>query len=198
MMYEEMEREIWKDIEGYEGYYQVSNFGNLRSLERYLPRADGGVYKVASKQLKTPINRDGYPTVRLYKNRKATSLKVHRLVAITFIPNHQNKKVINHIDGDKTNNKIDNLEWVTHKENTLHAYKTGLKKPPNPNANGEIQGEKNSGSKLTNEKVRFIRKNARVCGGNFTNKQLANMFNVGETVVSNIIHRKKWKHVSEG
>ncbi|ADI23905.1 HNH endonuclease family protein [Enterococcus phage EFRM31] len=101
--------EEWKDIKGYEGLYQVSNLGRVKSLKFGKERI-----------LKTGVDRYGYISVNLYKNNKRKLCKVHRLVAQAFIPNHENKPQVNHIDEDKTNNMVSNLEWVTAKENVNH------------------------------------------------------------------------------
>jgi hypothetical protein len=100
--------EIWKDIKGYEGIYQVSNLGR--------------VYSLISKKVLTVFKTDTYVKVNL----KRKSYNVHRLVSVAFIPNPKNKPQVNHIDGDKHNNKINNLEWVTAKENVEHAIKNGF------------------------------------------------------------------------
>lgn len=97
--------EIWKDIEGYEGKYEVSNLGNVRSLNY---RGSGKV-----KLLKQIPDKDEYKTIQLCKNGKIKTYKVHRLVAIAFIPNPDNLPIINHKDEDKTNNNVNNLEWCT-------------------------------------------------------------------------------------
>ena len=101
--------EIWKDIEGYEGLYQVSNTGQVKSLN-YKGR---GVVKL----LKQAINYNGYKRVSLYKDGKQKHYFVHRLVAMTFIPNPDDLPIINHKDENKTNNNVNNLEWCTHKYN---------------------------------------------------------------------------------
>lgn len=115
-----MEQETWKDIIGYEGRYQISNLGNVKSLN----------YKRSGKQklLITQKNGRGYLHVGLPKNKKCKSFVVHRLVALSFIPNPLNLICVNHINGIKTDNRIANLEWVTYKENTQHAFRTGLSK----------------------------------------------------------------------
>lgn len=97
--------EIWKDVVGYEGLYKVSNFGNVYSV-----RSD--------KQLKHGKNRGGYLFVVLCTNGKPKQLKVHRLVSIAFLPNPDNKPQVNHIDENKTNNNVCNLEWSTAEENS--------------------------------------------------------------------------------
>ena len=113
--------EIWKDIQGYEGLYQVSNYGRIRSFKRMKNNKE-------ARQFKLTPNSTGYISVGLRKNGKKILYQVHRLVAESFIPNPENKPQVNHIDGNKTNNHISNLEWVTASENTQHAYKMGLAK----------------------------------------------------------------------
>lgn len=108
-------KEIWCDVFGYEGLYQVSNLGNVKSLSS----------KVI---LKGHISTSGYRDVQLYKNKKSRVFKVHRLVALHFIPNPGFKQQVNHIDGNKLNNNVSNLEWSTAKENTEHAIVNGFRK----------------------------------------------------------------------
>lgn len=108
-------QEIWKDIKEYEGLYQISNLGNVKSLKR-------------NKLLKPIKDKDGYLCVTLYKMCKLKEKKVHRLVAQTFILNPENKPQVNHIDGNKQNNVVNNLEWCTRLENIEHAWKIGLMK----------------------------------------------------------------------
>lgn len=116
--------EEWKDIQGYEGLYQVSNLGRVKSLYRLNSRGQ----KIKGKILKYSINPKGYAIVILCKNGITKTISVHRLVAIHFIENPNNLNVINHIDGNKINNNITNLEWCTQSENVKHAYRTGLAK----------------------------------------------------------------------
>ena len=121
----ETKTEIWKDIEGYEGAYQVSNLGRVRSLDRYTDRLDsvGNSRElfVKGKILKPAIMKKGYLRVSLsIGHRQATSLQVHRLVAQAFVQNPEKLPQVNHIDENKTNNRADNLEWVTNKENSNH------------------------------------------------------------------------------
>jgi Mn-dependent DtxR family transcriptional regulator len=117
----------WRPVLGYEGLYEVSNYGEVKSLTR--KRSCGkGFYYQEERILKQTFTTTGYKKVELSKDGKRKSLKVHRLVAIAFIPNPFNKEEVNHIDGDKINNNVNNLEWVTSSENSIHAIKTGLKK----------------------------------------------------------------------
>lgn len=100
-------KEIWKDIEGYDGFYQVSNLGRVKSVKsKYLRKLN--------------LTHDGYCKINLSSNGETHWFRVHRLVAQAFIPNPENKPEVNHIDEDKTNNNVDNLEWVTRKENANH------------------------------------------------------------------------------
>ena len=123
-------KEIWKDIKGYEGLYQISSFGNVKSLDRYIINKNGDKQYFPGKYLTQGIS-DNYLKVILSKNNKQRTFRVHILVARAFIPNPENKPEVNHIDGNKKNNKVNNLEWNTRSENELHAYKNGLAKPSN-------------------------------------------------------------------
>ncbi len=117
-------KEEWRDIKGYEGKYQVSNLGNVRSMNYH--RKEGCVRLLIPNE----SNENGYPYVILAKEKgKYKSLKIHRLVAEAFIPNPQNKPVVNHKDGNKKNNCVSNLEWMTILENNLHAYHVLNKHP---------------------------------------------------------------------
>ena len=110
-------QEIWKDIKGYEGLYQVSNLGRVKRL-RFINK-NTNIEKERIKSQK--IRKDGYLEVALYKNGKGKSIQVHRIVAKTFIPNIENKAQVNHIDGNKKNNNVSNLEWVLGSENMIHS-----------------------------------------------------------------------------
>lgn len=115
-------QEIWKDIKDYEGLYQVSNLGNVRKI-RFINNITN---KEKIFNITQQMNTNGYYKVMLYKNGNYKNKSVHRLVAETFIPNLENKLCVNHIDGNKLNNKLDNLEWATYSENMKHAFKYGL------------------------------------------------------------------------
>lgn len=109
-----MKKEIWKNIKNYEGLYQVSNIGRIKSFKR-------------NESIMQPNdNGKGYLQVGLSKNGKRSYFKIHRLVAEAFIPNPYSKPEVNHIDGNKQNNTVENLEWCTTKENCQHRQKTGL------------------------------------------------------------------------
>lgn len=121
--------EIWKAVVGFEGLYEVSNLGNVRNKKQHI--------------LSTYINRDGYVKIQFKLKYKRYIHFVHRLVALAFILNPNNKETINHIDGNKKNNNVLNLEWATRSENTIHAYKNNLidknklKKFGNDNSNNK-------------------------------------------------------------
>ena len=118
----------WLPVRNYEGYYEVSESGEVRSVDRILSVTDQSDRLFKGKILYQTTNvQVEYKQVSLWKNNKGTSLYVHRLVAEAFIPNPQNKPEVNHIDGNRQNNHISNLEWVTSGENSLHAAKTGLR-----------------------------------------------------------------------
>ena len=126
-------KEIWKDIEGFEGYYQVSNMGRVKSLERIRIANNGksetAQFPVKEKILSVSKQTQGYSQVSLCKNGTQKSYRLNRLVANTFIHNPENKPEVNHIDGNKDNNRVDNLEWVTSAENQKHKVENGLVKP---------------------------------------------------------------------
>lgn len=123
-------KEIWKDIKGYNGVYQVSNFGRIRSNGfKYLQKSRKGVSfeKYAMpKIISQSYTVEGYLVVGLTKDGKTKQHKVHRIIAEAFIKNPDGKTMINHINGQKDDNRIENLEWCTSKENTQHAHATGL------------------------------------------------------------------------
>ena len=118
--------EIWKDIKEYEGKFQVSNLGNVKSLDRYFTNRWGGQTFTKGKVKAQRLDNHGYPRVTFTNGRSnRITIHVHRLVAETFINNSKNKPCVNHIDCNPKNNKLENLEWVTYSENTNHSRKLG-------------------------------------------------------------------------
>lgn len=178
-----MKNEIWKDIEGYEGLYQISNLGRVKSLGR----------KNCSNQcLKTKIlnpsfdNKRGYKRACLCKNNKEKRIMVHLLVAKAFIPNILNKPIINHIDGNKANNSVDNLEWCTYKENSQHAIKLGLI---------DVEKRKENMRKIGEKSYNINRKKIKQYDlkGNFikqwnSEKEASEKSNILHSSISNCIH----------
>lgn len=119
--------EEWKDIKDYEGLYQISNLGRIKSLKRY-KKNHSKTQMIEEKILLPHSTRTGYICVCLCKDAKPKQKTIHRLVAEAFIPNPENKEEVNHIDGDKTNNRVENLEWCTRCENIQHSFKNGFHK----------------------------------------------------------------------
>lgn len=121
-----MEQEIWKDIEGCEGRYQISNIGRVKSLDRDVLCGMGRIRHFDERILKPQNTTDGYFGVNIKINGKYRLRKIHIFVARAFIPNPQNLPQVNHKDGNKRNNNVANLEWVTPHENILHSWRLGL------------------------------------------------------------------------
>jgi hypothetical protein len=165
-----MTTEVWRDIQGYEGLYQVSSHGRVKSLKR------GGRLVVLT------ISKFGYQCISLYKKYHRLPVKVHRLVAEAFIPNTENKSQVNHKDGNKTNNHYSNLEWVTPSENISHAYKNGLK------TKQHLYGR----AKLTIESVNEIRS----LSNKMNRKHFAEKYGVSVASIKLIEQNKTWNHVT--
>ena len=117
----------WKEIKGYEGKYIISNYGEIISLPRTKQNNSKKQYVEPKEIRKIVNNRNGYVYVYLCNDGKDINMRVHRLVAEAFIPNPNNLPQVNHKDGNKINNRVDNLEWCTASENIRHAYKNGLR-----------------------------------------------------------------------
>ena len=118
------EKEIWKPIdwlEGYEGLYEISNLGRVKALDKKVKRGNH-LMNVREKIIRTYKNKYGYHTVRLKKNGKNKTFLLHRLLAIAFIPNPENKVTVNHKNGNKEDYRLENLEWMTLSENIKHTY----------------------------------------------------------------------------
>ena len=164
--------EIWKDVVGFEGIYQVSNLGKVKSLkfgkEKYLSITKSSI---------------GYLNTKLQLNKKNKSFLVHRLVAETFIKNEFNKPCVNHINGIKTDNRIENLDWCTHKENTEHSLKNDLRKT----------GCNHKQSKLSLKDIEYIRKNYKYRDEKNGGYKLAEMFGVSRNCISNVVKNKTYR-----
>ena len=171
------ENEVWKDIPGYEGDYQVSNQGRVKSFKRY-----GGEIE----RILRPLDRGhGYLHVNLHCNKKRKGVTIHSLVMLAFTGERPDGMDINHIDGVKTNNHLDNLEYCTRAENTQHAFDTGLQV--------SLSGEENGYSKLTRKQVLEIR--ARYKAGGISQEKIGQEYGVSHPTISNIVNRKAWKHI---
>lgn len=170
-------KEIWKPIKDYEGLYEISNFGNVKILARNYTRYNYltkryNIIKVKEKITQGTIN-GGYRRICLTKNKVEKNKRIHKLVAEAFIPNPNNYSYVNHIDGNKQNNYIDNLEWCTLYQNNTHAYKTGLRKSTDitPILQYDLEGNFireyksiNEASKETNLDIRHISRNINGIG----------------------------------
>ena len=150
--------EVWKDIVDFPNY-QISNLGRVKSKERISNCCYNSKRKVKERILILSNNKKGYKTVCLFKNKKHNKT-VHRLVAQAFIPNPNNYPIINHINGIKGNNRVENLEWCTHKYNTSESYRLGLQKPSDKQRNIVSEYCKNNRIKSTfqfDKKGNFIK-----------------------------------------
>lgn len=167
--------EVWKDIPGFEGEYQISNMGKVKSFSRY---QEGRILK---PWLTKGNGKSGYYYISL--GRKHRQL-VHRLVALTFLI--KNNQTVNHKDGNKLNNRVDNLEWVSYSENNKHAYTNKLKKAPN------LLGGEICNHKLTEKQVILIRELRKQ---EVPVKELTKLFSVHYSTIYNIIRKSTWKNI---
>ena len=180
------QKEVWKDVKNYEGIYQVSNLGKVRSLDRMVNSSNNFKRFCKGSLLKNSFDKDGYCKVNLKSNSKGNSQRVHRLVAMSFICNPNDKPQVNHINGIKNDNRVENLEWCTLKENRQHAYDTGLQ-------NGKSrEGEKNNFNKLSKDEINEIRK--LYIPYKMTNRMIAKKYNVTTGCIQSITSQRnrKW------
>lgn len=171
----------WRPVLGYEGIYEVSSKGIVRSLEREGTRIVKGkeqIHRVSPRVLSPSADTHGYLQVNLKREGGSKMIFVHRLVALAFIDNPESKPQINHIDGDANNNCVENLEWCTNSENALHATR--------------VLGKVRGFVKLTVDDVRSIREMAL---SGMQQKEIAEQFDIADTTVSSIITRKRWPNV---
>lgn len=134
--------ETWRDVIGYEGLYIVNNMGEVRCLPKIVGFSAGYIQK--ARTMKQRLIK-GYPSINVCKNGIKKVLKIHRIVSMAFIPNHENKNQINHINGDKTDNRVENLEWCTGSENSLHKFR--VLKVAHPKWGRGRSGKKNGRAK---------------------------------------------------
>lgn len=177
-----MEQEIWKDIPNYVGLYQASNLGRIKSLSRVEVRKDNSPNPIKERILKQSISTTGYFFLNLSNKRVIKSYKVHRLIALTFLPLLDTKNDVNHIDGNKLNNNVKNLEWVTRSENSKHAYSLGLKRP--------LSGELNPKSKITNKQASDIR--IKYIPYVYTIGKLSMEYGIDASIILGIIKNKRY------
>lgn len=180
----DMRKEFWKEIPNFEGFYEASNLGRIRSMSRQIKtRPHGRWYlrTIKSTLLKEAENGFGYKVVGLCKKGVVRHYKVQRLIASAFIPNPDKKSDTNHKSGDKGDNSVKNLEWVTRGENHKHAFRMGLRRRP--------KGKR----KLNEKKVRIIKIIIKL--GFLNIKDIAELFCVKGSCISNIKHGHRWGYV---
>lgn len=170
-----MENEIWKEVVGFEGLYMVSDHGNVKSL----------LYWRGSncRLLVQNISKTGYRVVTLFRPGFSRVYKVHRLVAEAFLPNPESKRTVNHIDGNKLNNHVSNLEWATDLENIRHAFANKLIVT--------CVGEKQSATKLKSKEV------LEIYQSNLPRRVLCKIYNISYTAICSIKNGVTWSHITK-
>lgn len=183
---EDLEGEEWRDIPNSNGKYMASNFGRIKSLSRKCKVSIGNKgYRIIRERIRKQTLTDrGYLRIRVAFNEGVQETKsVHRLIAFSFIPNPKDKPTVNHINGIRDDNKIENLEWATDSEQQIHAHKIGLRVSK--------FGEEHPMSKLNEFQVRVIRK----IGHDIPYTQTARMFKVDPALIRRIVLNIIWKNV---
>lgn len=171
--------ETWRPIKGFYGFYEVSNRGAVRSLDRVVDHSNGRARRVFGRTLRQSLNAAGYPVVTLCDDPRHITIRVHRLVAAAFLANPQNLPMVNHLDSNRQNNAVENLEWCDALHNMRHAARAGRVR----------RGETHSSCKLSDEIVRQIRQsplNHEVC---------ARKFGVTPGMIGHIRSRRNWTHI---
>lgn len=174
--------ERWKPIKGFEGVYEISDKGKVKSVAR----KTGTVYR-KEKLRKLHYTKCGYLKVRLTHKDKDVTARVHRLVAEHFLSNPENKETVNHIDGNKSNNDVSNLEWATRAEQMQHAYDLNLRKP--------LSGEDNPHAVLTNEEAEQIRKEYVKHSRKHGTPALAKKYGVKTSVIQDVISNRTYNNI---
>lgn len=176
--------ERWKDVVGYEGLYQVSDHGRVKSRARVVPSPDRSVQKIKERILKPWAYPRGHLMVNLHKDGKQRGFYVHKLVLEAFVGLCPDGMECRHYpDSDPTNNRLDNIQWGTRKENAKDMVEHG----------NSTKGERCSAAKLNEQKVRKIRK--LYATGKYTQQQLADMFGVWQPAIGSVVRRATWRHV---
>lgn len=177
--------EEFRDVPNYEGIYQVSDLGRMKSLSRTVRLPSRNLDRRLKEKIMSLSLKNGYPQISLHKERVATVSNVHILVGNVFIENPHNLPFLNHKNGIKTDSRKINLEWCTHLENMQHAFKTGL--VPN--------GERNHKAKLTDEQVKIIKRLFRI-NPKTNQRAISRKLNISPSVVNAIYKGRKWKYIN--
>lgn len=172
---------MWKTIPGFDGLYEASDDGRIRSATRKITSCTGQEYIHFGKELKPNVVKNGYSIVHLMKDGSRQARYIHRLVAETFIPNETNLPTVNHIDGNKKNCNVQNLEWSSYSGNNQHAYDTGLKP----------RGEGFYCAKLCEDDVREIRQN----GKHESYKTIGDHYNVSAATIRDVLLNRTWRNI---
>jgi hypothetical protein len=176
----------WYPVPGYEGRYEITRCGRVRSLPRFVnSHAAGGQRRIKGKELKLQLIKGYLGFLSVRPDGSKTSAYVHRFIAMLFVANPEGKPHVNHIDGNKTNNDPSNLEWVTHGENMRHAFRTGLTPPPQSGP-----GERSPAAKLNWRAVEQIR--ALLKEGH-THQAVADQFGITKGNVGMIARNETWR-----
>lgn len=175
--------EEWKPIENYEGLYEVSSFGRVKSLSKKWVSGRGAIRNKPDTIMVQVITK-GYLRLTLKSNGSQKSFIVNRLVGIHFWDNPDNLPETNHLDGIKTNNFYKNLVWSTKSDNIIHAFETGLKIP--------LKGEKHPNSKFKDEDIREIR---RLHEAGKNHREIADLLGAKWRAIQKIVTGRRWKHI---
>lgn len=177
-----MSQEIWKDIPGYEGLYRVSSIGNVQSVPSTTKNSRGG-RKRTGEVMRQAMMPNGYPSISLNKDGRAKSYRVHRLVALAFHPNPENKPCINHKNCNRSDNRVENLEWCTWSENNSHAHKYGAQR--------KHYGQNHHNSKITQEIANEIR--AKYIPNVYSMSTLGKEYNLANGTIQAILENRTWQ-----
>lgn len=190
-----MSKEIWKNIIGYEGLYQISNMGRVKRLDKAI-KCKAGKFRIVHEKILSPGNNGkGYLFVGLVKDGDRKQHYIHILVGTYFIPNPENKPDINHKRGIKKDNRATQLEWTTKKENSKHAFDNGLLpqlKKMHKLAGIATIGSKGNFSVLKEADIPVI---FDLSKNELTQQEIAEIYNVNRATIGYILNRKTWKHV---
>jgi hypothetical protein len=190
LLFNTMENEEWREIPQFEGLYEVSCLGRIRSIRHLVVFSNGTKRMMGGIIIKPMFSHAGYHQVNLYRDRKCITTKVHRAVAAAFIPNPIGYEQVNHLDFSRTNNCVQNLEWCSAGQNTNHLIEAGRL----------IRGKNKPLAKLTDEDVLKIRELHKAemkqvrCKRGFV-AELANRFGVSKSAITQVVSKASWKHI---